>query len=386
MAVLTDVTSELEGAIDRLADVDPSSLADRESIIALSRQAERLAAVTARATAAVEASGSWQSSGAKCAAAWMVTFCNLAQGAARHRISQGRALRAMPVTEAAWLAGDISAAHVDRLCSARTPVTATVFARDEELLVDRARGFRFWDFTRVLTYWRQAADGAGAEADAAAQHHSRGVHLSQSYEARWFLDGHLDPIAGSILNTELNRLADQLYDQDLAQAKQAAGEGAVYELARTPAQRRADALVIMATRSAAMAPGARMPAPLFSVFVGYETLAGRICELADGTVISPGSLVPYLSEALVERIVFDGPSRVIDVGVKRRLFSGATRRAVEVRDRQCFHPLCDTPAEDCQIDHVEPYGAGGLTTSANGRPACGFHNRLRHRPFQPPVP
>ncbi|MBW3627635.1 MAG: HNH endonuclease, partial [Actinobacteria bacterium] len=66
-------------------------------------------------------------------------------------------------------------------------------------------------------------------------------------------------------------------------------------------------------------------------------------------------------------------------GVSRRLFTGATRRAVQVRDQECFHPLCDEPAEFCQIDHVEPWSAGGDTVAANGRPACAYHNRQRHR-------
>ncbi len=107
--------------------------------------------------------------------------------------------------------------------------------------------------------------------------------------------------------------------------------------------------------------------------------AGMICELADGAVVTPGSLVPWLDQAWVERVVFDGPSRVIDVGVRQRLFSGATRRAVQVRDRECFHDLCDTPAADCDVDHIQPWAAGGPTIQANGRPACGFHNRARHR-------
>ena len=86
----------------------------------------------------------------------------------------------------------------------------------------------------------------------------------------------------------------------------------------------------------------------------------------------------------MERVVFDGPDRVTNVGVRRRMFTGATRRAVEVRDRECFHEFCDVPADDCEIDHVEPWAAGGLTVDDNGRPACGFHNRLRHRPPRPP--
>ena len=94
----------------------------------------------------------------------------------------------------------------------------------------------------------------------------------------------------------------------------------------------------------------------------------------------------WLNEAWVERVVFDGPDRIKNVGVRRRVFTGATRRAVQLRDGECFHPYCDQAAEECQIDHVKPWSQGGLTVEDNGRPACGFHNRERHRPRPPPPP
>lgn len=119
------------------------------------------------------------------------------------------------------------------------------------------------------------------------------------------------------------------------------------------------------------------------MLVGWETARGRICELANGTVVAPAALVPWPDSARLERVVFDGPSRVIDVGVGRRLFTGATRRAVEVRDQQCFHEFCDVAADDCQVDHIIPHPAGGPTTQANGQLACGFHNRGRHHPTGP---
>lgn len=115
------------------------------------------------------------------------------------------------------------------------------------------------------------------------------------------------------------------------------------------------------------------------MLVGYETFAGRMCELGDGTVVSPGSLLRWLDEAWAERVVFDSPSRVVDVGTARRLFAGATRRAVQVRDRECFHPMCDERGERCQVDHVHPWAAGGATEQQNGRLACWHPNRRRHR-------
>jgi len=94
--------------------------------------------------------------------------------------------------------------------------------------------------------------------------------------------------------------------------------------------------------------------------------------------------VRWLDEGWVERVVFEGPDRIKNVGVRRRIFTGATRRAVEVRDRECYSEFCDVPADDCQIDHVQPWSAGGLTVDGNGRVACGYHNRRRHRRPEPP--
>ena len=188
----------------------------------------------------------------------------------------------------------------------------------------------------------------------------------------------------AIVEQALKRIEHDLFDSDWAEAKARVGEGVcAHDLARSPAQRRADALVEMARRSGAVGAGARYPEPLFTVFVGYESFAGRICELADGTVLTPGALVRWLSEAWVERVVFESPDRVKNVGVRRRIFEGATRRAVEVRDRECFHEFCELTADDCEIDHVQPWAAGGLTVDGNARVACGHHNRLRHRPDRP---
>ncbi len=126
-----------------------------------------------------------------------------------------------------------------------------------------------------------------------------------------------------------------------------------------------------------MAPSdGRRPTPLFSVLIDYETLRGRVCELAGGTVIAPGSLLPWLDEAYLERVVF-APGRRVEVSATARLFSGATRRAIELRDRECTHPYCDVPASSCQVDHIVPYTAGGPTIEENGRLLCGFHNRQR---------
>ena len=92
----------------------------------------------------------------------------------------------------------------------------------------------------------------------------------------------------------------------------------------------------------------------------------------------PLGATPWLDSAYFERAIFSLGTRV-DVSARARLFSGGTRRAIELRDRMCTHPYCYEPAESCQADHVQPWAEGGPTTQDNGRLLCGFHNRMRNQ-------
>jgi hypothetical protein len=90
------------------------------------------------------------------------------------------------------------------------------------------------------------------------------------------------------------------------------------------------------------------------------------------------SLVPWISHCDLERAVFEPGGRV-EVSARSRFFVGGVRRAIELRDRRCTHPMCDEPAERCQADHIIPYALNGPTIQENGRLLCGFHNRLRNQ-------
>jgi hypothetical protein len=291
----------------------------------------------------------------------------------------GRTLRHLPMVAEAWREGDIGEDAAKAIASARRHRTEASMARDEELLVAQAKELGFEDFSRVLAYWKQLADPDGAEASEEERKASRDVFLASSIGGMYLGQMTLDPLNGAIVSGELNRLEHDLFEADCAEAKERLGRTArIDELTRTSGQRRADALVEMATRSrTAPADGIR-PAPLFSVLVGFETLHGRICELENGTVLHPSALEPWMDSAYFERALFSLGNR-IDVSVRSRFFTGGTRRAIELRDRICTHPHCYEPAETCQVDHIETYASGGLTTQDNGRLLCGFHNRLRNQ-------
>jgi hypothetical protein len=385
MAVATDARPLLDAAAKALADLAELDLdvltGDElsEAVLELQRLRGRLDVAEARVLARWDAERVWQADRAKTGAAWLSCKERLPIQIARQRIRHARALRDLPDVEAAWATGDIDRAHLTTILGKRTPRTKDAFQTGHKELLDAARTMGFADFKRRCDTWEAMVDPDGAEQGADSDRAAREVHLSQSFGGMWFGRMTLDPISGQIIHTTLAMIERELFEADWAQAKDRLGrEPMVMDLARTPAQRRADALVEMATRARTAPADGRRPAPLFSVLVGYETFAGPILELCNRTVITPGTAVEQLTEADIERIVFDSPSRVIDVGTQRRFYRGAKRRAIEIRDRTCFEDICDEVPDHPQIDHIHEAAKGGQTTLDNGRLACSFHNRLRN--------
>ncbi|HSL60125.1 MAG TPA: DUF222 domain-containing protein [Acidimicrobiales bacterium] len=381
---MPDEVEGLEAAVDTFAALEPGSLTDAqlaEVVQRVERARDRLDSARLGVLAAFDARRVWAVDRARSAGGWVSWRCHRS-GAESHRdVRLARGLRHMPLVAAAFAAGELTGQHVGLLAREQR-FAPDLFARDEQVLVDQARRLRFDDFTRALTYWHHAADDVQAEEDARQRRQRRHLSAVKTLGGAVSIQSWLDPVAGDIVLGELRRIERQLFEADWAEARQRLGADATIRpdhLTRTSAQRWADALVAMARRSARVPEGARPRRPLVTVHVDYETMAGRLCELADGTVITPGELLPLLSEAVIERAVFDPEGRIIDLGRRSRLFVGGARRAVEIRDRRCWHPSCDVPADRCEVDHVPGWAEGGSTDPDHGRLACPLHHPNRRR-------
>ena len=381
----TDVSDVLSRAADVLAElraVDLDEVADdslTEAVLATQRLRGSLEVAEARLISRWDARGVWRPSGAKSAAAWLTWRQHLPISVARQRVRHARALRTLPALEQAWGEGDLDRAHVVTLLGACNPRTAEAFATDHPHLVEVGRSSWFTHFKTACDRWALVADPDGAEQGAKDDLSAREVHLSQTLGDMWYGRMVFDPISGEIVHQTLSIIERELFDADWAEAKARLGrDPMIFELARTPAQRRADAMVEMAIRARTAPAGGRRPAPLFSVVVNLETLTGPVLEMLNRTSITPGTAARWITQADIERIVFGPKSRVIDVGAKRRFFTGALRRAIEIRDRSCFHPTCDEVPERPQVDHIHEHSKGGPTTQDNGRWGCGHHNRWRY--------
>ncbi|MEO6988810.1 MAG: HNH endonuclease [Aquihabitans sp.] len=335
--------------------------------------------------------GEWDSrnlfrlDGSRAAGARLARDAGWSERSANHVVKRAKRLRQNRLVEEGYVNGDLSTDKTDVLCNAALPARRHLFAEAEASLVGDAKRLSCDDLQTVVDYWASAADDALGRDRSKQQHEGRRLSASEISGGAVAGEFLLDPVAGAIFTDELDRLTQQLFDDDWAIARARFGPMAnSTNLPRTATQRRADALIIMAARSATMPADGRPPSPLFSVLIDDKT-ALRVCELVGGTVISPQLLASWITQADFERVIFDTPNRVIELGLRTRFFTGGLRRAIELRDRHCTFPGCSVPAKHCEVDHIIEYSQGGVTTQQNGRLRCPTHNRQRPgRAGQPP--
>jgi hypothetical protein len=379
---LVEALELVEAALDDAFAIDPAHVSG-PALDAAVRLAGRIQAradaLAARVVGEWDSQLRWAGHGSRSAAAALAHGQRVPAAACRRTPRLARKLRAFPGVAAAWEAGRITTVHVQRICAMDNPRVHDALVADQVVVVRWAMTCAWAPSCRHLAEWLEEHDPNGAEPDGRAK---RRFHCSKTIGDQFALDGWLDPIGGSVFAKELERLERKLYDADRAEARERLGyEPLLHELARTPEQRRADALVLMAERSATGPEDGRRGSILLTVLVGHDSLA-RILEATNGIPLRAGQLVPWLDALAIEQVLFDGPNTVVKVS-QQRTFEGVLRKAVAVRDRGCQHPMCDEPIDRCQVDHIVPWSAGGPTSQENGRLLCGHHNRLRHRRREP---
>ncbi len=379
---LAVVVKELEATLVELGELDLDAVGDAtvmaDALVDLLGCDTRLQAACARVAGRVDASRVWANDGSRSCAAWLGRAAERDRSETAALVGRGRDLRDMPEVEAEHTHGRLSARHVRLLGRARK-MAPEEFVADEAWLVAQAHELSYEEFVKAINYWCQVVAPDDAEDRARRRYENRSVKLSKGLEGAGHLDVEFEPIGFAVFSEALRRIEQELWEADWAEARDRLGPDALQrDLARSNAQRRYDALIEMARRSAAVPEGARLPVPLVTVHIDHETVVGRLCELSNGTVVTPGEVLPLLTCADIERVVFGGADRVVNLGRKQRFFVGGTRRAVEILHPTCTHPTCDVPSQRCDIDHIVDWPAGP-TDQANGRPRCPAHHPKRRQ-------
>ncbi len=395
----TEVLEELERVVGLLGEVDWRGV-DGEAlghvVVGLSATKAVLVAAELGACHAFDRSGYWRSVGARAPHAFVRRRRRMRDAEAKRQFARARKSEDMRHVLAALAKGRLTLDHFDVFSHACSSGREELFSRDEAILVAQSLRLSYKDFRQMMAYWIQRADEAIGRDGPGDRREGRRVHCSPSIDGTMMLDGQLDGLAGSEFKNELERLTDIEFRSDWQAATERLGrQPRIDELDRTPAQRRADALVEMARRSA----GTRMPGEPavrdltlrmdYATFVAEVAAMGgtrdvtyptaRCSESTDGVILAPSEILDPDVALRVRRIVFDSDGQVLDYGRGRRLFEGAQRAAILERDLECQDPWCETDAGFCDVDHITEWEDGGPTDLLNGQARCPGCNRLKHQ-------
>ena len=337
----------------------------------------------------------------------MKALTNCSGSETSHLVRLGTLIAEIPECGRRLHAGEIGVTQASELARVRrNPRCGDQLAEIATTLLDHAATLPFADFKLCVRRWVMLADPDGAYKERELGHENRdatvheddgGLHLRA--------EGGTAAIAAEMLEIfERFRTAEFLTDWDAAVAEHTSAANAS-QLARTDAQRRFDTVAAI-FRAAANAPlDARVPEPTVNFVVDQQTFeehlartmgdasavvnavaavvdpVRRRCETPSGTLVHPDDVLAASLIGHVRRVVYDSAGNVIDLGRRRRLFSGAARDAVMLQSRRCLWPGCDLPVGRCQADHVLPWAALGSTAPDNGGPACRRHNQFKNRGF-----
>ncbi|MCP4959184.1 MAG: DUF222 domain-containing protein [Actinomycetia bacterium] len=305
----------------------------------------------------------------------------------------GRTLRAdrlssMPLVRDAFEAGQLTPDHIRVLGELTQPRFYQHFIDAEQTLVDWATTMAWDEFAKAIQAWRNAADDSEPDLKDEKDQQARSVHLSRGWKDRGMLDGTLTPEARVLVGGEVDRIALQLLKHDRAEAKARLGTDKITnnDLQRSAAQRRHDALVIMACRSNGADADTDMASPIAHIRASLECVQAALakaaglepepvppelfeCEFDDGTAMTYHQLVKYLVQAKVHSVVLSQNGEVLHYGTGRRWFTPKQRQAIAYRDRWC-NCGCGLLARQVDTDHVLAAEDGGLTNLDNGEPRC----------------
>ena len=361
----------LRGALRAYGDGDPTALPDG---VLLDEVQELLAArdlidgLVARRLELADVRDATVSETGLTPKGWLIAYCRRSTHEAGQRMFTARSLAGLPVLAAAFESGEFGLDAARIIVSAVRDVPERERPAAEGILVDLARQAPPAQVaTAAGDVVRRLVDREAAEAAEQRRFEQRHLSVAKTFGGMVALSGLLDPESGEAVMAAVGGLAQ----------KSGAGD------ARTPGQRRADALVDLARHRLAC-PGLPDNAgerPQVIVTVGWEMLVSALGNAAldrSGLPLSASAARRLACDAAVIPAVLGSDGAVLDIGRTMREWPIAIRRAARLRDRGCTFPGCVVGLDGCELHHIVHWAEGGSTALANSAHLCRFHHRLVH--------
>ncbi|MFF5175857.1 DUF222 domain-containing protein [Micromonospora sp. NPDC000089] len=372
----------LDEVLDDLVDVPAWPLGEAElvaSLDAVHAVEQRLAAVKLALVREVDGRGVATAQGASSTAVWLRDRLRVSGRSARELVRVAAALDAGPsAVRAAVVSGAVTVAQGEVILAAVEALPAEagpeVADKAAHALLDAAGRFepavlrRLGE--RVLAHVApEIAERAELEALSRAAQRAwerRHVTLADQADGQVRLVGSLDAETAALLRAAIDPLTAPAGDGD----------------DRSPGQRRADALgeVCRLALGTGRLPDNGGDRPQVVVTTRYDVLTGALAAgtLDTGLRLTAAAVRRLACDAAVLPAVLGGDGQVLDLGRRRRLFTGPLRRALVLRDGGCAFPGCDRPPRWCDGHHVRHWADGGQTGLDNAVLLCGHHHRLIH--------
>jgi len=271
------------------------------------------------------------------------------------------------------------------------------FIDQQGWFLNKAARFDFRRFELLVNRWEEVNDEDGPEPSDA--HERRNASATQDlFTKNWQRRSTHGPLVGAAMAEIEAAYVQAEFEKDWEAAKAKHGDAVCVDLlARTDAQRRADAIAQIYADAAANTAGS---APFNFVHnivwtaAEYEEMLRRYhgaarrqrdaatagCTTIDGRPLdSNEAFIDSLTSAF-RRVVVDARGVTIDLG-EQRFFTGLSRTALHIPHDECEWIGCHVPSSRCQADHVKPKSMGGPTDQVNGAILCQRHNRHKERGY-----
>lgn len=383
---------------EELAGWSPAGLQMRaHELEVLRRRAEAASADLMRR---VDEAGAYKADGHRSVAAWGRATNNWSGGEAAAMAKLARAMRLLPRFAELALAGELGVQQMHAVARVvANPRVREHVAGADDLFCNAASELPFDDLMVVLRHWEELADADGARARHDRAMRDRRAALRFVGE-RSYLEAEGPAYDGVVCEEVLQHFIDLEWRTEwdlLAAIHGDAMHAGLME--RTHAQRSFDALQrVFATAAGAKGDNGAGVAVTVDILIDQATFEHELehwldgepepippshaphrrCEDTKGRVVDPRAVVAAALVGQVRRVVLGAEGVALDMGRRRRLFTGALREAVLLSSRRCPYPGCMVPAKLCQADHLRPAGRGGHTSVKNGAPGCGHHNRWKN--------
>jgi hypothetical protein len=361
---MTSPATELHAALDGCAAEAVGELADAalaDDLVELRRAADRVEAEFARRLAVFDRRKVCHREGAISTTSWLRHRCKLTGSAAAERVAMARHLSELPQSAGAFGRGELGYEHARVITRTAESIGDEMMKGAEHILVEAAGRLDPQQLQIAADHLKHYLAPEKALRDGNAEHDRRALFISPLLDG-FRIDGHLDREGGACLVAALEALIPPRACDDT----------------RTPAQRRAEALVELA-RQGMEAAGGR---PHVSLIVRSETLAGS--RAAPGAELGRAGVVPgetarrIVCDASLTVVTVDSDDRLLSVDRATRTVPPSIRRALVARDHGCRFPSCDRPPGWTDAHHLQYRAHGGEMKASNLVLLCRRHHRLVH--------